>query len=97
MSKSTLSEKQFQRSRSGYGAAASLVGFHPFDSRRSAPGFPDLTMVRDGKLIFAELKVGKNNHPTEDQRRWLSGLSRCLPQVYVWRPSDWPEIKEVLR
>ena len=30
--------------------------YHTFDSRRSAAGFPDLVMVRNGRLIFAELK-----------------------------------------
>ena len=64
---------------------------------KTSIGFPDLVLVRDGRQIFAELKVGKNK-PTEDQLRWLTELRRCLPDdVYLWRPSDWREIEEILR
>ena len=64
-------------------------------SKRSI-GFPDLVLVRGGRLIFAELKVGKNN-PTDDQMRWLTELRRAHHYVYLWRPCDWREIEEVLR
>ena len=53
-------------------------------------------MVRDGKLIFAELKTEKGNL-TKAQAWWLAGLKQAHPHVYVWRPSDWSEIEEVLR
>ena len=97
MSKSTPTEKQFQEAVIDMARLHQWLVYHTYDSRRSAPGFPDLTLVRDGKLIFAELKVGKNN-PTERQRRWLSELRRCLPNnVYLWRPCDWVEIEEALR
>ena len=34
--------------------------YHTYDSRRSAMGYPDLTIVTlDGRVIWAELKVGK--------------------------------------
>ena len=32
--------------------------FHDYDSRRSDIGFPDLVMVRDGKLLAIEVKRG---------------------------------------
>ena len=70
--------------------------YHTHDSRRSAPGFPDLTMVRRGKLVFAELKTDKSNL-TRDQAIWLCELRKTCPHVYVWRPSDWREIEDVLR
>ena len=70
--------------------------YHTHDSRRSAPGFPDLTMVRRGHLIFAELKTEKG--PTSAaQKRWLAELQMAHPHVYLWRPSDWSEIEAVLR
>ena len=70
--------------------------YHTHDSRRSQPGFPDLTMVRHGRLIFAELKKD-GAYPTPEQRRWLHELKRASQKVYLWRPSDWREIEEVLR
>ena len=66
----------------------------------TSPGFPDLVMVRSGRLIFAELKVGKNK-PTDAQEAWITRLrvvqdhgSRV--EIYVWRPEDWPKIEVLL-
>ena len=42
--------------------AASYLGYavyHTFDSRRSQPGYPDLTLCKDGRLIFLEVKTEK--------------------------------------
>jgi hypothetical protein len=55
------------------------------------------------RLIFAELKAEKGRVQTE-QRKWLNALEdvayesveRHNVEVYVWRPSDWPEIEKVL-
>ena len=96
MSKSTLTESNFQRTVIELAELHRWLVFHPYDSRRSAPGFPDLTMVRRGQLIFAELKTEKGNL-TKPQAWWLAGLKQAHPHVYVWRPSDWREIEEVLR
>ena len=95
MSKSTLKEADFQNTVIEMARLHRWLVYHTHDSRRSAPGFPDLVLLRGGKLIFAELKVGKNNL-TESQRLWLSELCRCLPDVYLWRPCDWREIEEIL-
>ena len=70
--------------------------YHTHDSRRSAPGFPDLTMVRDGKLVFAELKT-EQGLLTDDQWNWVEELRQARQLMYVWRPSDWREIEEILR
>lgn len=71
--------------------------YHTYDSRRSEPGFPDLVMVRGGRLIFAELKsdVGKLTSP---QKHWISALSLVAdtPEVYVWRPVDRHRITRTL-
>lgn len=69
--------------------------YHTHDSRRSRPGFPDLVLVRFGQLIFAELK-SERGRLTFEQEEWLRQLSKCAP-TYVWRPSDWPDIAEILR
>lgn len=73
------------------------LAYHTHDSRRSEAGFPDLTLVRDGRIIFAELKSEKGRI-TPAQQKWLDWLGRSSAvDVYVWRPSDLDTIDEVLR
>lgn len=65
-------------------------------------GFPDLVLARlkSGafftRVIYAELKVGKNK-PTTAQQKWLDVLS-CISvgEVYIWTPSDMEQIKKAL-
>ena len=60
--------------------------YHPYDSRRSTPGYPDLTMVhpRTGAILFAELKT-ETGKVTDEQDQWLRALAvRGL--AFVWRP-----------
>jgi hypothetical protein len=58
-------------------------------------GWPDLTLVRGTRLIFAELKAQRAPIPGAEQQRVLLILSDAA-EVYHWRPSDWPMILEVL-
>lgn len=83
--------------------------YHTHDSRRSNPGFPDLVLVRDGVLIFAELK-SETGRVSPAQTEWLGELEGVAQrvarpsadgptfpvQVYVWRPRDWESIVKVL-
>lgn len=77
--------------------------YHTHNSRRSAAGFPDLCMVKGGRLIFAELKRQAPKHkPTADQERWLTALVNISSaihngqpiydsgsvEVFLWRPLD---------
>ena len=63
--------------------------YHTNDSRRSEAGFPDLVLVRDGRLIFAELKRQKGVL-SDDQIDWLNDLADCKgAECYVLRPSHW--------
>jgi hypothetical protein len=59
-------------------------------------GFPDLVLVRPPRVIFAELKVGAPVSP--QQADWLSDLGR-VPGVesYIWRPTDWDQVVELLK
>lgn len=78
--------------------AAELLGwlvYHTHDSRRSQPGYPDLTMVRE-RVVFAELKA-KTGQVRPDQIVWAQRLTNAGQEVYLWRPADWPEVLEVLR
>jgi hypothetical protein len=59
-------------------------------------GFPDLVLVRDGVLIFAELKTDKGQ-VSDAQQAWLDSLSGTPGiHVSVWRPRDWARIQTVL-
>ena len=71
--------------------------YHTHDSRHSAAGFPDLVMVRDTRLIFAELKSERGNLSI-DQQHWLAALNPCA-EVYAWWPGHWLNgtIERVLR
>lgn len=70
--------------------------YHTHDSRRSNKGFPDLCMVRGDRLIFAEVKTEKGP-VTPEQKEWLEELRKTKNEVYLWRPSDWKSIEDVLR
>lgn len=50
-------------------------------------GFPDLTMVRGERLIFAELKA-MGGRLGKGQPEWIESLKRTGAEVYLWRPSD---------
>jgi hypothetical protein len=69
--------------------------YHTYDSRRSAPGFPDLVLVRRRKLIFAELKSEKGKI-TDEQERWRSALNEAEQTYFVWRPNDLERVFEIL-
>ena len=70
--------------------------YHTFDSRRSTPGFPDLTLVRPPRLIFAEIKAAERGRVTADQWGWLLDLAACGAECFVWRPSDRAVVDAVL-
>lgn len=94
---SQVTEADFQRE---VVQAAGLLGwrvFHAFDSRKSAPGFPDLVMARGSRLIMAELKR-ENGRVTADQQAWLDDLARVTTlDTFLWRPSNWAEVEAALR
>ena len=47
-------------------------------------GYPDLTLARDGQVLWMELKQEKAQLSVE-QRFWYA----ALPMVYIIRPSDY--------
>jgi len=65
-------------------------------SFRGARGFPDYIATRDGRLVFAEIK-NERGRLTSSQVLWLETLQTTSAEVYVWRPNDLHEVKEVLR
>lgn len=59
-------------------------------------GFPDVLAVRQDRIVLAELKVDRNK-PTPDQLLWLAAFDVTAAEVYLWTPTDWPEIERVLK
>lgn len=74
--------------------------YHTHDSTHSAAGFPDLVLCRPPRLVFAELKTDRRaSKLTADQVEWLEALTACTKQgveTFVWRPSDFDDVREVL-
>lgn len=91
-----MSEESFQGAIVEYAVLLGYLAYHTHDSRRSAPGFPDLVLVRDERLLFAELKTDVGR-VAPAQRDWLAALEATGVEVYVWRPKDWNQIIETLR
>jgi hypothetical protein len=68
--------------------AARLLGYrvyHTWLSARSAPGFPDLILVRPPALLALECKSVRGRL-TADQRAWLADLEACGVVAHVVRP-----------
>lgn len=65
------------------------------DSRQTPAGWPDLTLIRGGRLMFWELKMPKKK-PTAAQQKWLGALARTGAGAEVMRPSNWDLICTVL-
>ncbi len=91
-----ISEATFQYQVTQLATRAGWLWHHEYDSRRSNAGYPDLVLVRDGRVIFAELKTarGRVRHA---QSVLLAALGRCQGvETYAWRPSDWEQIVATL-
>lgn len=77
-----------------------LVGWRDYChwiSVRSPAGYPDLTLVRPPRVVFAELKSEKGR-VSAAQEETLALLGDCPGvETYLWRPSDWDALMEVLR
>jgi len=61
-------------------------------------GFLDLVLVSGvrGRVIFAEVKSEKGRL-TYEQKAWIAALKDAGQEVYVWKPSDWERIAEIVR
>lgn len=85
-----MTEKQFQQAVTDLARLLGLLVYHPYDSRRSEPGFPDLTIVGRAGVLFRELKTTRGRL-TPAQRKWIGALNEAGADADVWRPEHWPE------
>lgn len=51
-------------------------------------GWPDLTVVGPGGMLFRELKQD-GKYPTPEQRLWLAALAAAGGDAGVWKTADW--------
>jgi hypothetical protein len=96
--KGEVSEKEWQSVVVRYARLRNWLCYHTFDSRRSAPGFPDLVLVhtKQRRVLFVELKA-ESGKPSLQQTLWLNVLRACPGvETYLFRPSDWDEVRAVL-
>lgn len=92
-----ITEVEFLRQVRDLARIFGWATYHPFLSRWSERGFPDVTLIRPPRLVFAELKTAKGK-TTPDQDRWLGMLRDCPGvETYLWRPADLEQVAEVLR
>ncbi len=89
-------EKAFMASVIRYATLMGWKTYHTHDSRRSAPGFPDLVCVRRPRIVWAELK-SERGRLTDAQKDWIADLRACNQEVYVFRPSMWEYVERVFR
>lgn len=91
-----LTETEWQTAILAYAKSHRWLAYHTHDARRSQAGFPDLTLVRAGRLVFAELKDMRRK-PTEAQVEWLERLRDCIGvEAFLWRPCDIEQVRRVL-
>jgi hypothetical protein len=91
-----MTEKEFNRNVCQFAKLKGYEVYHTFNSFHSDPGFPDLTMAKEDRLIFAELKTERGKI-SKSQTKWLNVLSstgKC--EVFTWKPSEWIEVVAVL-
>ena len=89
----TITHKAFQQQIEQYARLNGWLVYFTWRPIHSPAGYPDLTMVRGARLIFAELKV-KKDKPSPAQVEWLEALratGKC--EIYLWRPGSWEDIE----
>ena len=88
-----MTEKQFQSQVVMAARSSGWTVYHTYD-RRSAPGFPDLVLVRD-RVLFRELKTD-GGRVSKAQESWGDALTAAGADFKIWRPRDLKTIIEEL-
>jgi hypothetical protein len=91
-----MTEKQFYSQIRDLAIITGWMIYHTWTSIHSAAGYPDITLVRGDRLVFAELKTDKGR-VTPQQQAWIDALRKTKAEVYLWRPSYFDDIVEILR
>lgn len=92
-----MRERDFQRLIVEAAGYLGYAVYHTFDSRRSNPGWPDLVLLKQGRMICLELKTERGRIRPE-QEVWIAALDQ-VPGVTarIVRPSQWDQIEALLK
>lgn len=82
-----MTEKQFQDTVVAMCKLLGVFCYHPYFTRKSAAGWPDLAMCGDNGFLLRELKTEKGRL-TRDQQEWGTRLGNAGVSWDVWRPDD---------
>jgi hypothetical protein len=88
-------ERAFQGRVSALLKQQGYLVYHTYDSRGSAPGFPDLVACDGKRTLFIELK-SPTGKLTPEQQVWIAMLEHAGQEVYVWRPADWEALTQII-
>lgn len=83
-----MTEAQLQDAIRDLAMIRGWLFFHPYDSRKSTPGWPDLFLLhpRTGDLVVAELK-SNSGRVSHAQQEWIDAFAAAGVVVHVWRPA----------
>lgn len=97
-----ISEREWQNQVHRLASSLGWKYYHAPDNKpingriqKVVAGFPDLVLVKDSRLIFAELKR-ELGQVSDSQKEWLAALEATGVEVYVWRPSQMREVQQIL-
>ena len=91
------SERDWQREVRQIARTYGWLEYCTWDSRHSPSGYPDLSMARPPRIVFAELKSERGKVAPE-QEMWAEAMRACPgAEYYLWRPSQIDAVHDVLR
>jgi hypothetical protein len=82
-----VTEAQFQDMVVAMCKLLHVFCYHPYFSRKSAAGWPDLALCGEAGFLLRELKTEKGRL-TRDQQEWGTRLRNVGLDWDVWRPDD---------
>lgn len=89
------SEKGWQAAITDLARATGWSYYHTYDSRRSNPGYPDLTIFSHLGFLMIEVKK-RTGKCTRAQLETGARLIQAGVDWRVWRPHDFPEVDDTL-
>jgi len=82
-----MTEDQLLRAVRSHASQLGWRTMHQLHSRGTEPGWPDLVLVRKGRLLIRELKTIRGRL-TPTQVGWLNDLTAAGVDAGVWRPDQ---------